>query len=84
MVFSATRSNDLGELGFLRDPRRLCVAITRARRGLVLVGDARTLRTSHHWSALIDSCESRGCFVDARQLYASASDADKTLHETQP
>ena len=43
MVFSATRSNDLGELGFLRDPRRLCVAITRARRGLVLVGDARTL-----------------------------------------
>ena len=84
MVFSATRSNDLGELGFLRDPRRLCVAITRARRGLVLVGDARTLRSSHHWTALIESCESRGCFVDAGQLYASASDADKTLDETQP
>ena len=84
MVFSATRSNDLGELGFLRDPRRLCVAITRARRGLVLVGDARTLRSSHHWSALIEACESRGCFVDAGQLYASASDADKTLDETQP
>ena len=84
MVFSATRSNDLGELGFLRDPRRLCVAITRARRGLVLVGDARTLRSSHHWTALIESCESRGCFVDAGQLYASTSDADKTLDETQP
>ena len=84
MVFSATRSNDLGELGFLRDPRRLCVAITRARRGLVLVGDALTLRSSHHWTALIESCESRGCFVDAGQLYASASDADKTLEETQP
>ena len=34
VIFSATRSNGVGDLGFLRDPRRLCVAITRAKRGL--------------------------------------------------
>ena len=72
VVFSATRSNELGDLGFLRDPRRLCVAITRARRGLVMVGDARTLRSSHHWAALIESCESRGCLVDAEELLLSS------------
>ena len=33
VALTATRSNELGDLGFVLDPRRLCVAITRARRG---------------------------------------------------
>jgi len=66
VVFSATRSNQEGSLGFVRDARRLNVALTRAKRGLVVVGDAVTLSNSHHWSALIDSCRRRGCVVDLR------------------
>ena len=68
VLFSATRSNEIGDMGFLRDPRRLCVANTRARKGLILVGDASTLRHSRHWAALIDSCESRGCFVPRQRV----------------
>jgi hypothetical protein len=63
VLFSSVRSNGLGELGFLRDRRRLNVAITRSRRALIVVGDSTTLKSCKHWSALIESCISRNCFV---------------------
>ena len=43
IVVSLVRSNDTGEIGFLRDLRRMNVAITRARMKLLLIGDAATL-----------------------------------------
>jgi len=68
VVFSAVRSNPLHEIGFLRDPRRLCVALTRARRGLIVVGDRNVLQTSRHWSALLESCGDRGCILERKDL----------------
>lgn len=43
IVYAFTRSNARGEVGFLRELRRLNVAVSRARRQLVLVGDTTTL-----------------------------------------
>ena len=68
VIFSAVRSNQLKELGFLRDSRRLNVAITRAKRGLIIVGDQTVLRTCRHWAALLDSCSDRGCTMDELDL----------------
>ena len=46
IVISMVRSNDAGQIGFLRDLRRMNVAITRARMKLIIIGDAATL-TKH-------------------------------------
>ena len=43
------------------------VAITRARRALIIVGDQSVLRTCRHWAAL-ESCTIRGCSMDAKDL----------------
>ena len=46
MIFSLVRSNREGEVGFLADTRRMNVALSRARRKLIVIGDSATI-TSH-------------------------------------
>ncbi|KIY99735.1 putative Regulator of nonsense transcripts 1 like protein [Monoraphidium neglectum] len=53
IVVSCVRSNEAGGIGFLGDPRRLNVALTRARYGLVLLGNPRVLARSPLWGALL-------------------------------
>ncbi len=43
IVISLVRSNDEGQIGFLRDLRRMNVAITRARMKVIILGDRKTL-----------------------------------------
>jgi superfamily I DNA and/or RNA helicase len=43
IVISLVRSNDDGQIGFLRDLRRMNVAITRARMKVIILGDSNTL-----------------------------------------
>ena len=60
-LYSVTRSNDSGKLGFLRDRRRLNVALSRARIGLGIVGDVGFVRAAsgdNPWTKVIDYIES--------------------------
>ncbi len=45
-IYSVVRSNTKGELGFLREPPRLNVALSRGKSGLVIVGDQMFCRSA--------------------------------------
>jgi predicted DNA helicase len=53
IIITTVRSNDKGEIGFLNDLRRLNVAITRAKRKLIIVGNKNTLNYNNTYKKLI-------------------------------
>ena len=54
IIISLVRSNDSGQIGFLRDLRRMNVAMTRARMKLIIIGDAATLSRHPFYKQLYD------------------------------
>jgi len=65
IIFSAVRSNRQGTIGFLHDWRRMNVALTRAKNGLVVLGDLTTLsEADKHWDALTKWAAGVRCIVD--------------------
>jgi hypothetical protein len=57
IVISLVRSNDEGQIGFLRDLRRMNVAITRARMKLIILGDAQTMTRHPFYRRLYEYVE---------------------------
>lgn len=68
IIISTVRSNSYQKLGFLVDWRRLNVAITRAKLGLIVVGDANTLQHDAHWNAFIEFCRKEHCFHEQNEF----------------
>ncbi|MVN21735.1 AAA family ATPase [Mucilaginibacter sp. HMF7410] len=66
MVYiSLTRSNTTGEIGFLADIRRMNVAMTRARKKLVVIGDSATLTKLTFYADFITYAEQRNAYQSA-------------------
>jgi ATP-dependent RNA/DNA helicase IGHMBP2 len=65
IAISFVRSNNDGEVGFLGDIRRTNVAMTRARKKLIMIGDSATLGSHPFYLELID-------YVQQKDFYKSA------------
>lgn len=65
IAISFVRSNDKAEIGFLGDIRRTNVAITRAKKKLIMIGDSATLGTHPFYTALLE-------YVQQKDFYRSA------------
>lgn len=60
VIVTLVRSNDRREIGFLADTRRTNVALTRARRCLIVIGDSGTLATDPFYVDMLEYFEAIG------------------------
>ncbi|RDH38596.1 RNA helicase-domain-containing protein [Aspergillus welwitschiae] len=64
IILSCVRSNDHQGIGFLSDPRRLNVALTRAKYGLAILGNPKVLSKHPLWNCLLQHFKERHCLVE--------------------
>ncbi|KAI8376540.1 RNA helicase-domain-containing protein [Radiomyces spectabilis] len=64
IILSCVRSNEHQGLGFLSDPRRLNVALTRAKYGIVILGNPKVLSKHPLWHHLLVHYKEMQCLVD--------------------
>lgn len=62
IIVSLVRSNDDGDIGFLKDYRRMNVAITRAKEQLFVIGDSATIGADSFYNAFLSYVEKHGTY----------------------
>ena len=65
IAISFVRSNDKSEVGFLGDVRRTNVAMTRAKKKLIMIGDSATLGSHPFYNDLLDYVQNGGFYKSA-------------------
>ena len=62
IILSLVRSNDDGDIGFLKDYRRMNVAITRAKEQLFVIGDSATIGADSFYNSFLTYIEQHGTY----------------------
>ncbi|WP_158861075.1 AAA domain-containing protein [Lunatibacter salilacus] len=68
ILISLVRSNARGEIGFLSDTRRMNVALTRAKRKLIVIGDSATLGVHPFYREFLDYVDENKCYTSIYEL----------------
>jgi regulator of nonsense transcripts 1 len=82
IVLTCVRSNERQGIGFLSDWRRLNVALTRARQGLIIIGNARVLARHPLWHGLVSHFLQQNLVVDGP--VSSLTPVSVTLPKARP
>ena len=78
ILLSLVRSNSDNNIGFLKIENRVCVALSRAKKGLYAIGNLSMLRESDSiWPDIIYTLEKEGCVGNALPLYCSIHPGNK-------
>ena len=79
VIFSAVRSNDYGAVGFVSDWRRVNVSFTRARRGLIVIGNDVTIRRGDPdtWMTWLAWADAHGINMDKPGVPRGRYDAEQ-------
>lgn len=64
IILTCVRSNEHQGIGFLSDPRRLNVALTRAKFGCIIIGNPKILAKNPLWNALVNYYKDHGGLVE--------------------
>nr|CAD7443654.1 unnamed protein product [Timema bartmani] len=64
IIMSCVRSNDHQGIGFLSDPRRLNVALTRSKYGIIIVGNPKVLSKQPLWNHLLNFYKEQKVLVE--------------------
>lgn len=81
ILISLVRANEEGNIGFLRELRRMNVAITRAKMKLIIVGAADTLTRHPFYKKLYNSIEQEGKIVRPKPQTEDSTDNVTTQQE---
>jgi len=68
VILSLVRSNSQGKIGFLSDYRRMNVALTRAKKKLIVIGDSATLANDKFYKEFVEYAEEVGGYRSVFEL----------------
>ncbi|XP_031564674.1 uncharacterized protein LOC116300052 isoform X2 [Actinia tenebrosa] len=68
ILLSLVRSNTTGSIGFLKESNRICVALSRARKGLYCIGNFALLSKDRLWKEICEELKRKDALGDRIQL----------------